>query len=335
MTGEPPIRRTPGPLNGMPRWFWAAFTIIHFWYLTIPATIALALVGWIGADWLQGFRWIVFGAATLLALPLSLGGTLTILGAIHAARKLAARQRLLDRDETVAGLPLPIGTKIQFRDEAHTGIESIDLPRPTKVRGALVAGRLKWNDIQKIWSGMLAEDQDLGGLPCRGPDAIEFDHHAIEFDDQGIVQRCQLASAHELLGFTLPRGTTVYRGDNSKPWRFRLPPNAGVAILALATSAPPGVTLSVANDGRLVDVGSGHGQTIVVRDVPLASNLYVDVDGYPFAASLYVRGDHVVGALKEPFMVAGEMQPAGTGVRIDLTSGDVSLAGKTWWQAND
>ena len=32
-----------------------------------------------------------------------------------------------------------------------------------------------------------------------------------------------------------------------------------------------------------------------------------------------------------PFMVAGEMQPAETGVRIDLANGAVSLAGKNWW----
>jgi len=33
--------------------------------------------------------------------------------------------------------------------------------------------------------------------------------------------------------------------------------------------------------------------------------------------------------LTEPF--AGEMRPADTGVSIDLTTGDVALAGKNWW----
>jgi hypothetical protein len=31
--------------------------------------------------------------------------------------------------------------------------------------------------------------------------------------------------------------------------------------------------------------------------------------------------------------VAGEMQPTGTGVSVDLATGDISLAGKDWWQA--
>jgi hypothetical protein len=34
--------------------------------------------------------------------------------------------------------------------------------------------------------------------------------------------------------------------------------------------------------------------------------------------------------LKEPFAVAGEMRPADTDVSIDLTTGDVALAGKNW-----
>jgi hypothetical protein len=39
-----------------------------------------------------------------------------------------------------------------------------------------------------------------------------------------------------------------------------------------------------------------------------------------------------VAALAAPFVVAGEMRPAGTGVRIDLITGEVSLAGENWWQ---
>jgi hypothetical protein len=332
MNPEPPIRRAAGPRLGLPWWFWLGYADVKYWFVTVPTAIALVLIGWYGADWLHGLHFVAFGAATLLALPFPLAGALFILQSIRIAARTRALQRLLDRDEIVAGIALPAGSTIRFSDEAHTSLVSIDLPHAAEIRGALVAGRLEWAHARKIWSGTLARDQDLGGLPCRGPDAVEFDHHSIEFDDQGIVQRCQLAREHELLGLTLPRGTTVYRGSERKPWRFRLPPNAGVAIPALATRAPPGVTLSVANDGRLVEIGSGHGQTIVVRGVPLTSMLYVDVDGYPFAASLYVSGNDVVAALAEPFVVAGEMQPADTGVRIDLTTGDISLAGKNWWR---
>jgi hypothetical protein len=104
------------------------------------------------------------------------------------------------------------------------------------------------------------------------------------------------------------------RGNDNKPWRLLLPPDAGVDIPALASTAPPGVTLSVANDGRLAGIRSGHEQTIVVCGVPLNSK------------NFHLQGEHVASELAEPFAVAGEMRPAGTGVRIDLPTGNVSVS---------
>jgi hypothetical protein len=100
---------------------------------------------------------------------------------------------------------------------------------------------------------------------------------------------------------------------------LHLPDNAGLVIPALAATAPPGTTLHVTHNGRLESASSGNGATMVVRGVPLDS------------MNLYVRGDRVVAPLKEPFAVAGEMRPADTAVSIDLTTGDVALAGKNWW----
>jgi len=112
----------------------------------------------------------------------------------------------------------------------------------------------------------------------------------------------------------LPRGTTISRGNETRPWSVLLPANAGVYIAALATTAPPGVTLSIANDGRLVSIGSGHGQTIRVRGVPLNSKAFK------------VLGSIVASELAETFAIAGETLPAGTPVRIDLTTGTVAVA---------
>jgi hypothetical protein len=100
---------------------------------------------------------------------------------------------------------------------------------------------------------------------------------------------------------------------------LRLPEDAGLAMPALSTTAPPGVTLLVTSNGRLENMSSGHGQTIVVRGVPLNS------------MNLSLRGDHVVAALAAPFMVDGEMRPAATGVQVDLPSGGIVLARKNWW----
>ena len=115
----------------------------------------------------------------------------------------------------------------------------------------------------------------------------------------------------------LPPGTTVTRDADQAHWNLDLPDNAGLVIPALAATAPPRTTLRVTHNGRL-ESASGNGATMVVRGVPLNS------------MNLYVRGARVVALLKEPFAVAGEMRPADTDVSIDLTTGDVALAGKNW-----
>jgi len=290
---------------------WFVYLDIKFWLLTVPAAIVLILLGWRGTDWLRGFRWAAFGVAALLAMPFPTVATLAIIDQIRSARSLAALQRTLDRGETVAGLPLSAGSRIQFRDKAHSSIVSIDLPNATNIRGVHVVGTLIWRDFSHVWSGTLAEGQRLDGWPCgAGP---------VEFDNDGIVQNCELAAVHELLGFKLPPGTNVTRGNANEPWAFHLPPDAGLPIPTLSATAPAGVTLWVAGDGRVERINSGYGQTIVVRGVPLNSMHF------------YLRGDQVVASLAEPFAVAGETRPAETGVRIDLSTGAISLASKNWW----
>ena len=61
--------------------------------------------------------------------------------------------------------------------------------------------------------------------------------------------------------------------------------------------------------GRLVRIGSGHGQTIVVRGVPLNSK------------NFELQGEVVVSELADAFAVAGETWPLGTKVRVDLSTG--------------
>jgi hypothetical protein len=159
-------------------------------------------------------------------------------------------------------------------------------------------------------------DQRLDGLPCRaGPYAFDK-FGGILFDEAGAVHRCTLATEHELFGLKLPLGTTVSRGNERKSWSLLLPANTGVYIPALATTAPPGVTLLIANDGRLVNIDSGHGQTIVVRGVPLNSKAFK------------LQGEIVASELAEPFAIAGETLPAGTEVRIDLITGNVAVTGE-------
>src|SRR5262249_55172062 len=90
--------------------------------------------------------------------------------------------------------------------------------------------------------------------------------------------------------------TTVRRGNEEEPWSFLLS-TTGAYIPVLETRAPVGVTLDVGNDGRLVRIGSGHGQTIVVRGVPLNSK------------NFELQGEVVVSELADAFGVAGETWP--------------------------
>jgi hypothetical protein len=293
-----------------PFWFIAGYFVVVGWYVSVPAIVVLGLVGCF-VDIARGWRVAAFGTAALLSAPLVVYAVLTIIDNEKYKRFQAELHRTLDHDETVSGLALPAGSDIDFTDKSRTQIRSVDLPVVTDIRGVQVTGTLEWQDFSHLWQGTLAGDQIVGGFPC----AAGF----ITFDNDGAVYECKLAAAHAFLGFALPPGTTVTRGADQAHWNLHLPDNAGLVIPALAATAPPGAALHVTHDGRLESASSGNGATMVVRGVPLDS------------MHLYVRGDRVVAPLKEPFAVAGEIRPADTAVSIDLTTGDVALAGKNWW----
>jgi hypothetical protein len=293
-----------------PFWFTAGVFVVVGWYVSVPAIIVLGVVGCF-VEMNRGWRVAVFGTAALLSAPLMVYAVLTINDDAKYKRWRAEVHRTLERDETVTGMALPAGSDIDFTDKSRTQIRLVRLPAVTDIRGVQVTGTLEWQDFSQAWQGTLAGDQIVGGLPC----AAGF----ITFDHDGAVHECKLAAAHAFLGFALPPGTTLTRGADRAHWSLHLPDNAGLVIPALAATAPPGATLLVTHNGRLESASSGNGATMVVRGVPLDS------------MNLLVRGDRVVAPLKEPFAVAGEMRPADTAVSIDLTTGDVALAGKNWW----
>jgi hypothetical protein len=293
-----------------PFWFTAGFFVVVRWYVSVPAIVVLAVVGCF-VDMARGWRVAAFGTAALLSAPFVVYAVLTINDHANYKRLRAEMHRTLDHDETVSGLALPAGSDIAFTDKSRTQISLVRLPVVTDIRGVQVMGTLEWQDLSHLWQGTLAGDQMVGGFPC----AAGF----ITFDNDGAVYQCKLAAAHTFLGLTLPPGTKVTGDADQAHWNLDLPDNAGLVIPALAATAPPRTTLRVTHNGRLESAASGNGATMVVRGVPLNS------------MNLHVRGDRVVAPLKEPFAVAGEMRPADTGVSIDLTTGDVALAGKNGW----
>jgi len=294
----------------LPWWVWLAYADVHFWFITIPLAIALLIGAWYGAQWLGALRFAIYGLAALLLLPFPITAVIVL----HQEHVATRYWRTLDRDETIMGLPLPAGSSIRFLDEARTHLIEIRLSGVADVRGLRLTGRILryygWRNVGPIWGVELAEDQQVGDLPCRA--GYNFDRLGTILDAALVVQRCVLARTHTLLGLSLPRGTEVTRGKDAQPWQFLLPASAGVFLPMLDTMAPPGVTLTVTHDGRLTDMGSAHGQTIVVSGVTLATD------------ALRLDGRAVDAALAASLTVAGTPLDAGTRVRIDLASGAVT-----------
>ena len=251
----------------------------------------------------------MYGLAALLLLPFPVTGAIML----HQQHLATRYWRTLDHAETIMGLRLPAGSSVRFFDEERTHLIEIRLSGIAEVRGLRLTGRILryygWRNVGAIWGVELAEDQQVGDLPCRA--GYNFDRLGTVLDDDFVVQRCVLARTHTLLGLALPRGTEVTRGKDAQPWQFLLPANAGVLLPMLDTTAPPGVTLTLAADGRLTTMASAHGQTIEVNGISLATD------------ALRLDGREVDAALAAPLTVAGKPLEAGARVRIDLASGAV------------
>jgi hypothetical protein len=295
-------------MRRLPWWFGIVVAGVHFRHVTIPAAAALLLLGWFAGP--GGLRWVCFGVGALLTLPFLMAGLMYVLQSIEAARYW----RTLDRAETIAGVELPAGSRARFADKAHTDLISVDLPGVSEILGIRIVGKLTrygtWDEVGPVWSGTLAEDQRVGGIPCRAG-YFTFDKFGTIFDTSGAVHKFGLAADHEFFGLNFPKGTAIRRGSAKRPWSFLLPADGEMHIPILAIAAPPGVTLYISDDGLLESIGSGHGQVITVRGLPLSSTDFRVHDG------------QIIAELAEPAAIAGETLPAGAGILLDLATGDV------------
>jgi hypothetical protein len=156
-----------GLIVRLPWWIWLAYADVKFWFVSLPAAVVLAVMALFGDRWLGVPAWAFLAAAALIALPFPAAAALFV----HQKRDARRYWRTLDRDQIVAGLPLPARSRIRFAERAHARVVSIDLPQETAIRGPQLIGRLmrwdRWNDIGPVWSGTLAADQWIDGLPCR------------------------------------------------------------------------------------------------------------------------------------------------------------------------
>lgn len=301
-------------MRGLPWWFWLAVGIIKYWFVSIPLAALLAYAAISGTTLPAEVRGVLAALAAVLLVPFP-AAAIVVLYQNNAAKNL---WRTLDSAATVAGLALPAGARVRFADKEHTLPVEIELPGVCDIRGMQLSGIVsplrKWGDVENAWGADLASDQDVDGLPCRAGGYRNDRFGGIIFDDRGTIHRCTLAREHKLLGLTLPAGTTVTRGKDTTSWSFLLPPDTGAEIPALETTAPAGCTLDVTQDGILTEIGSGHGQTIVVRGIPLNT------------INFKLNKGVVLSQLAEPFEVDGNRQPVGTIVTIDLSTGGMTVA---------
>jgi hypothetical protein len=290
-------------LRRLARFRWVAVGLLVvmaiFDFFTMPIASGLTVFAVFGPKRLARFRWVAVGLMVVIVIGH---------GAMHEVRERYVYGRKLDRDETVAGVPLPAGSRIRFEDTGFTTIDYIKLPRVTRVAGIPFTGTMRFlhgGERPATWSGTLAADQNISGWPCQSGEYVQ-----IQLD--GSLYTCRLASAHTFFDYELPAGTAV---QHWMDWYFDLPPDKGLAIKVLDTTAPPGIRIKIASDGRLKTIDPYHashrgdaGKTIVVRGYPLKA---VDVEVSP---------ESVTGQLAEPFTIGGVQQPAGTRITINLAA---------------
>lgn len=184
----------------------------RFW----PYTLGVAGVAALLARRRTGRRriaWSVF--AGLLVLDCFVFRVLTGAGN-RASEAHAERMRAtLSQPAVIDGLALPAGTAIIWLNDEMNTLQSLTLPGPTPLLGAVLTGEL--NLLDKPWAGTLAADASIEGWRCRAG--------AITFWGPGRVFQCTLAAARTFRGKTIPAGAYIWVDpDDGTPTVYRPSP---------------------------------------------------------------------------------------------------------------
>jgi hypothetical protein len=286
---------------------WVSFAIfgLQYWYVFVPAGLALGGIGCLARLLPRALRYAAWIGAAACAAPFALLLVLIVADKFAPMLRAAhdrALQRTLTASETVGALPLPAGVVLEFTDETQRVLSSVALPRPTMIAGILLEGRIE-PFAEGQWSGDLAEDQTIGDWPCRaGP---------VWFTPQGAVTRCTLAAAHRLADYDLPAGAERYRDPRTGRWELQLPQTGpALRIAALNADLPPGGSFVLAADNALCRLYVPHETRMTIAGVALYDDIILE-------------GTRLTAELAEPKEIAVGALPADTVVRLDLTTGKV------------
>ena len=262
-------------------------------------------MGWFGRFLPTALRFAAWGAAAACAVPFVL--LLVLIGAdsigptVRAAKDRALH-RTLSTNEIVETLSLPAGAVLEFTDETHRHLSAVVLPRPARVAGILIEGRIE-PITESEWAGTLAQDQVIGDWPCRAG--------RLWFTPEGGVTRCTLAVGHRLAGFDLPAGAECVHNPATGGWEFQLTRDGpALRIAVLKADLPPGGSLVLAADGVLRRLYVPHEARMAIAGVALYDHIILD-------------GSRLTAELAEPTQVNGVMLAAQTVVRVDLSTGKV------------
>jgi hypothetical protein len=253
----------------------------------------------------MALRLAAWSAAAACAIPFVL--LLVLIAADRVGQtvrtaKDRALHRTLSTNEIVGPLSLPAGAVLEFTDETHRQLSSVELPNPALVAGILLEDRIE-PIIEGEWAGTLAQDQVIGDWPCRAG--------RLWFTPGGIVTRCTLAVGHRLAGFDLPAGAECVHNPATGGWEFQLRRDgSALRIAALNADLPPGGFLVLAADGALRRLYVPHDARMAIAGVALYDHIILD-------------GSRLTAELAGPTPVDGVMLPAEKVVRLDLSTGKV------------
>ncbi len=276
--------------------------IAVYWQVTLLVVIVIAVVGFL----LKGkARVVLLSIAGLPALAaLGVGGylLLTNIEEKHASRiyeaDYAKRHVTLTTPTVIAGLALPAGTTVLYRDDTMSTLQEFDLPQPTVILGAKLVGHVD-QQYEDFFAGTLAENWTVAGWPCKAGE--------IRLNPRGEVWDCTLAQEAVVASPTgagalhVPEGTHLSLSPGSDTgYTLQIPDGKSMYLPDVRENVPAGNT---------VRLYLNHGE----RGVYASGDTPFSVRGIPFSTDVYFKypddvPDESNGPTSRPTEAFGEYQ---------------------------
>jgi hypothetical protein len=111
----------------------------------------------------------------------------------------------LKTSQMIAGLQLPAGTVIKWKNEEHKEAE-IELPGPSEISGTPLAGHLSLSTY--FWNGRLWRNRVLNGWPCAKGNVM--------LETNGKLFECTLSSSRVFPTVTIRGGSRIDLTTNNE-----------------------------------------------------------------------------------------------------------------------